>query len=268
MKAQSTKKRLLWKDLEAKNLEIRFSLLSNHLEVIRIMINELLEEEVIDKAGERYARKNDEAVASRWGTNPGSVKVGDRKIKISVPRLRNTETGECQPLDRYEQLRSLDKPDEVLQARIIKGLSTRDYAETAETMLDSFGLSKSAVSEQAKQKMAESLMRFENRDLSGYDITAMILDGKYLKKHQVIIALGVTIEGHKVVLGFVQAGSENGRVVKELLKDLGKRGLKHDQGMLVILDGSKGLAKGVRDYFGSYAVIQRCRWHKRENILS
>ena len=65
------------------------------------------------------------------------------------------------------------------------------------------------------------------------NITAIILDGKYLQKHQVIIALGITISGEKVALGFVQAGSENGKVVQQLLIDLGSRGLKHDQGMLV-----------------------------------
>ena len=76
------------------------------------------------------------------------------------------------------------------------------------------------------------------------------------------------MSGEKVALGFVQSGSENGRVVKELLQNLGDRGMKHDQGMLVIVDGSKGLASGVKEYFGKYAIIQRCRWHKRENILS
>lgn len=268
MKNENTKKRLFWKDLEAKNVELKLSLLSNHLEVVQLFINELLEEEVIKRAGIRYQRKGIEYDYSRWSTNPGSVKVGDRKLKIDVPRIRHNETGHFSSLDSYERLKELDHPSEELQQKVIKGLSTRDYAEVCNTMLNSFGLSKSTISEQAKERMEENLAKFENRDLSNYDFTAIILDGKYLQKHQVIIALGVTIQGVKVPLGFVQAGSENGRVVKQLLKNLESRGFKYEQGLLAVVDGAKGLSKGLRDFFGKYVLIQRCRWHKRENILS
>jgi len=268
MEEQSTKKRLLWKDLEAKNVDLKLSLLGNHLEVSRILINELLEEEVFQKAGKWYGRKAEACNYCRWGSNPGSVKIGDRKLKVEVPRLMDKESGKSVPLQRYAQMKELDHPSEELQAKVIKGLSTRDYSDITDNLLDSFGLSKSSISDQAKQKMVENLRHFEHRDLSAYDITAIILDGKYLQKHQVIIALGITISGEKIALGFVQSGSENGKVVKELLIDLGSRGLKHDQGLLVVLDGSKGLSKGVKDYFGPYALIQRCRWHKRENVLS
>ncbi|MFN8166461.1 MAG: transposase [Bacteroidia bacterium] len=38
--------------------------------------------------------------------------------------------------------------------------------------------------------------------------------------------------------------------------------------MLVVIDGSKGIYKAVQDVFGKKAVVQRCQWHKRENVLS
>ena len=38
--------------------------------------------------------------------------------------------------------------------------------------------------------------------------------------------------------------------------------------MLCVLDGSKGLTKAVKETFGNYCLIQRCQWHKRENVLS
>jgi transposase-like protein len=34
------------------------------------------------------------------------------------------------------------------------------------------------------------------------------------------------------------------------------------------MDGSKGLRKAVEDVFGGYALVQRCQWHKRENVVS
>jgi transposase-like protein len=36
--------------------------------------------------------------------------------------------------------------------------------------------------------------------------------------------------------------------------------------ILFIIDGAKGLYKGVKEALGSQAVIQRCQWHKRENV--
>ena len=38
--------------------------------------------------------------------------------------------------------------------------------------------------------------------------------------------------------------------------------------MLCVVDGSKGIAKAIKETFGSYAVIQRCQWHKRENVVA
>ncbi len=38
--------------------------------------------------------------------------------------------------------------------------------------------------------------------------------------------------------------------------------------MLVILDGGKGLRAAVRKAFRHRAVVQRCQWHKRENVVS
>jgi putative transposase len=46
------------------------------------------------------------------------------------------------------------------------------------------------------------------------------------------------------------------------------RGLNVDRGVLVVLDGGKGLRSAVENVFGPRAVVQRCQWHKRENVLS
>jgi transposase-like protein len=36
---------------------------------------------------------------------------------------------------------------------------------------------------------------------------------------------------------------------------------------LAVLDGSKALAKAVRDVFGGRALVQRCQVHKMRNII-
>ena len=83
-----------------------------------------------------------------------------------------------------------------------------------------------------------------------------------------IIALGVTVEGKKVILGFIEAGTENAFVCKEFLTGLLDRGLRVEEGVLCVMDGSKGINKAVQQVFGGYELIQRCQWHKRENVVS
>lgn len=95
-----------------------------------------------------------------------------------------------------------------------------------------------------------------------------MLDGKSFAQDEMVIALGITIEGKKVILGFVQTATENARVLREFLEDLIGRGLRIDLGLLCIIDGSKGLRKAIEEVFGAKALVQRCQWHKRENVVS
>ncbi len=66
----------------------------------------------------------------------------------------------------------------------------------------------------------------------------------------------------------MQTGTENEHVSAAFLRELGERGLRTAQGLLCVIDGSKGLRKAVQTAFGRQAVVQRCRWHKRENVLA
>jgi hypothetical protein len=69
------------------------------------------------------------------------------------------------------------------------------------------------------------------------------------------------------LLGLVQTATENKRVCAAFLRELQERGFRTPGGLLVVLDGSKGLRAAVRDVFGEVPV-QRCQWHKRENVVS
>ena len=82
-----------------------------------------------------------------------------------------------------------------------------------------------------------------------------------------IIALGVTIEGHKIPLGFVQAATENERVCRQFIQSLINRDLVYHKGLLCLIDGSKGLYAALTKALDGYVVIQRCQY-KRENVIS
>jgi transposase-like protein len=152
--------------------------------------------------------------------------------------------------------------------RILLGLSCRNYECCSEAIPQTFGLSSSTVSRRFIKASSRKLKELRERDLSAYDFIALFIDGKSFAEDEMIIALGVTMTGEKVPLGFIQAASENERVVKEFLNILLDRGFRIDQGILCIIDGAKGLHSAIRKVLADKALIQRCQWHKRENVLS
>jgi len=96
---------------------------------------------------------------------------------------------------------------------------------------------------------------------------ALFLDVKTFADDAMVIALGITLTGEKVLLGFVQTATENKGVCAAFLRGLVERGLRADPGLLCVIDGAKGLRKSIQTVFGAQAVVQRCQWHKRENVV-
>jgi putative transposase len=250
-------------------MEYKMSLLSQHLDVVKIMANTLFAEEVNSLAGEKYCRnKPFDGQYSRWGYNPGSIKVGAQKVPISIPRLYDNISQSNKSLAVYQQMQEVNTPDETLINSILHGLSMRDYPKVVEKLSDSFGLSPSNLSKKFVEASTQALKEFQERTLDDLKFVALFIDGKYLAKQQVIIVLGVTDKGIKIPIGLCQTTTENHLVIKALLSELIGRGLNFEDGLLVVIDGAKGLRKAVDQTFGEKAVIQRCTWHKRENVVS
>ena len=67
---------------------------------------------------------------------------------------------------------------------------------------------------------AAKFQAFEERDLSGQDLVAIFVDGKTFAQDQMVLALGVAVDGTKVVLGFVQTDTENEKVLATFLRSL------------------------------------------------
>jgi len=73
------------------------------------------------------------------------------------------------------------------------------------------------------------LKAFQDRDLSSQDIIVIFMDGKSFAENEMIIALGVTLSGEKIVLGAIESSTENGKVCRDFLLQLQERGLKSDR---------------------------------------
>ena len=100
------------------------------------------------------------------------------------------------------------------------------------------------------------------------DVVALVLDGKTFAEATMVVALGITMTGDKRFLGVVETDTENEQVLTPFLRSLVERGLDVSQGLLVIVDGGKGLRAAVRKAFRHRALVQRCQWHTRENVVS
>jgi transposase-like protein len=230
-------------------------------------IHELLDDEVKALAGKRYARKDELERGRRHGSNPGTVGLAGQRVPIRVPRVRSIGGGEI-PLRSYEGLSHGGEVNDLLLKRVLYGISCRNYESAAEAIPGAIGLSSSTVSRGFVQASAAKLREFQERDLSGEDVVAMFVDGKTFSDATMVVALGITFCGEKRFLGFVETDTENERVLTPFLRSLLERGLDISQGLLVIVDGGKGLRAGVKKAFRNRALVHRCQWHKRENVVS
>ena len=252
---------------EYKNLdrETKVELIPALIPLGLMSVAAMWEKEVEELAGIRYCRVGGQPDWVRHGKNPGSVKLAGPRPPLSVPRVRNQRTQEEVPLETWKGFQGSGEVDERGLKRVLYGISCRNYAAAAEAIPGAIGLSKSTGSRHFLEASAKPLKEFTERDLSSYALVAIFLDGKTFAEDTRVIALGVTIEGEKVLLGFTQAGTENGAALTAFLQELRDRGLRIDLGVLVGIDGSQGIRAAVKKAFQDQAIVQRRPWHKREN---
>ena len=212
-------------------------------------------------------RKVERAHEVRWhGRQWGSVALSDRKLRVERPRLRGNE-GEVR-LPAYAALQDDGRMSARMLELLLSGVSTRDYQKVIREMAETVGVSKSSVSREFVAESAQKLQELNERSLASQELLIIYLDGMVYGEHHVLGAIGVDRQGFKHALGMRLGSSENAVVAKDLLADLVARGLAPEVMRLYVVDGSKALRKAVREVFGDYAVVQRCRTHKLRNVLS
>ena len=192
--------------------------------------------------------------------------MAGQRVPIRVPRIRHVTESEI-PLRSYEALQGDRAVNDLWLRRGLYGISCRNASAAAEAIPRAIGLSGSTVSRAFIQASATKLRELQERDLSGEDVVALVLDGKTFAEATMVVALGITMTGDKRVLGVVETDTENEKVVTPFLRSVVERGLDVSQGLLVIVDGGTGLRAAVRKAFRHRALVQRWQWHKRENVV-
>jgi len=202
----------------------------------------------------------------RWGRQTGYCVVGGQKVPLERPRVRDVRQREV-PLGSYEVLQEASLMEDSVWHKVMHGLTMRRYSEVVRELEQAYGIEKSTVSEHFIEASRRRLETLQGRSLGEHAFCAMTIDGTRFEDQEVVVAIGLTLHGHKKVLGLHQGATENATVVKHLLDDIGRRGVEFDVPRLYVLDGGKALHAAVRRVAGKCALIQRCQVHKIRNVV-
>jgi putative transposase len=197
-------------------------------------------------------------------------------VEITVPRARlqhpDGSWSEWQSglLPRYRRLSSA--VEDAVVRTYLAGSNTRRIKGAFAPLLGASPLSKSAVS-RLVQRLQGAFETWRARDLTGELMPYVFLDAIYPRVRcagrvtvlPVLVALGVTPLGDKVILGLQTSGAETGAAWADLVTDLAARGLRAPQ--LVVSDGNRGLTQALHRCWPGVAH-QRCVVHKQRNVVS
>ena len=235
-------------------------------EVGRKLIETILDVSAQEVAGARTPGKASGEV--RWhGKQAGRVKLRDRQMQVTKPRLRRKGVGEV-AVPAYEALRQNPETAGRMLGAMLAGVSTRDYKEVLPKMAATVGVSRSSISRQAIEASEEQLRQLNERRWDNVELLVIYCDGQRFGEHHIISAVGVDLQGCKHVLGMEPGATENAAAVKRLFTRLRDNGLKTDQNYLFVIDGAKALSAAIHEVFGTEQPVQRCRKHKERNVLA
>jgi putative transposase len=201
-----------------------------------------------------------------YGSQPGRIRLADRKVKLKRPRLRHKTKGEV-AVPAYEALRKDRGLGQHLLGALLRGLSTREYREVLPQMAQTVGVSRSSISRQAIEASVEQLKQLQERRWDGVEILVIYIDGQRFGSHHLLSVVGVDVEGQKHIMAIELGATENAAVVKRALTRLRDQGLPVDRQYLFVIDGAKALRTAIEEIFGAEQPVQRCRNHKMRNVL-
>jgi putative transposase len=201
-----------------------------------------------------------------YGSQPGHIKLADRKVRVKRPRLRHKTEGEVK-IPAYETLSQDRGLSQHMLGTLLRGVSTREYQEVLPQMAETVGVSRSAISRQAIEASIEQLKQLQERRWENVEILVIYIDGQRFGSHHILSAVGVDLEGKKHIMGIEVGATENAVAVKRVLTHLRDQGLPMDRKYLFVIDGAKALRAAIEELFGADQPVQRCRNHKTRNVL-
>ena len=244
---------------------------ANVKETVGQYLSELMDVELTQFLGrERYERVEGQT-NHRNGSYPRAFTLkGIGEVALRVPRDRGGQfTTEVIPRSKQYE----DQLRQDLCVMFLGGMSTRTLSLMSERLIGR-SISATEVSNASKE-LTQAVERWRERDLSGESFKYIFVDGVFfsmridgsIERIPVLLAIGVTENGHRVVLGLQAGDKESASTWREFFKDLKRRGLNGSKVILGVMDGLPGLERVFTEEFPQ-AKVQRCQVHVARNVLA
>jgi len=232
-------------------------------ELIRVMINTAMQAERAEHLNAAPYQHNPDRRGHANGFKPKTMRTRVGEITFSVPQVRE---GEFYPQALEKGLRSERALTLALAEMYVQGVSTRKVKAITE-QLCGVDVSSAMVSQAAAQMDGE-LEKWRERLLGEYPY--LFLDAYYEQVREdgqvrhlaVLVAVGVTPQGKREILGVSVSLSEHEVHWRSFLESLKKRGLGGIQ--LITSDDHAGLRAARLAVFGGIPW-QRCQFHLQQN---
>lgn len=233
------------------------------------VLDAMLAEQVLALCGPKGKHQPNRR-ARRHSPEASSLPLGGQRVAVRKPRVRTADGTSEIALPIWQHFAGSDQMSEIVMERMLAGVSTRRYSRCAEPIGSAASQSsttRSSISRTFKKRTEQAYQELMGRSLADTRFVVLMIDGIEIAGEMCVAALGITIDGVKHPLGLWHGSTENHTVAGELIRDLDRRGFDASEGLLIVIDGGKGIAKAVSDHFGDDALVQRCHRHKERNVL-
>lgn len=234
-------------------------------QALTLLLNEALKLERAEALDAAPFERTEHRRGDANGFKPKTVRTRVGAITVDVPQTRGVDfyPSSLERGERSERALKL-----AVAERYVPGVSTRKVAAITQK-LSGLDVSGSQVS-RAAQRLDEELQPWRNRPLG--EIPCLILDARYEKiRHggcvidgAVLLAIGITPEGKRCLLGVRVSRSEAEVHGRELLTSLAQRGIHGVR--LVTSDDHAGLGAARKAVLPG-VPWQRCRFHLPQNAM-
>lgn len=236
-------------------------------QLLKVAIERVMAVELEDHLGySKHSPEGHNSGNSRNGHSKKTIKGDFGELELKTPRDRN---GEFSPQVIAKGKTRINKLDQHILALYARGMTTRDIADALEEMYGA-DVSPTLISK-VTEAVLDEVLAWQNRPLESlYPI--LYLDGIVVKVHQdkrvikktVYVALGVSMEGHKELLGLWIAETEGAKFWLSVLTELQNRGV--EDVFIACVDGLTGFPDAINTAFPK-AQVQLCIVHQVRNSL-
>ena len=236
-------------------------------DMMSIILEGALDQEMDEELGySKYDYRNKETDNSRNGYSHKTMHTSYGDMDVDIPRDRKGEF-EPQIVKKYQNTVTQDMEEKII-SMYAKGMTTNDIESHMRELYD-IEISDSTIS-RITDKILPIVKEWQERPLE--EIYAVVFmdaihyhvrnEGRIVKR-AVYIAIGIKPNGHKEVIDYCIAPTENIEIWSEMLKGFKSRGL--EQVELFLSDGVVGMKEAICQSYPK-AHFQRCLVHVMRNI--